>query len=150
NADVAIPRNRVRAELLPLLESRFNPSIVDVLAGEAELARDSWEFLSAIADETASRIVQATEAGCAIEVAALRELPLALRRTVLWRAMHRTAQARTVDFDHVADALRLVEPDGPRSFDGPGQRLERIGGRLVLTGRPATATGRTLDARHLF
>ena len=28
NADVAIPRNRVRAELLPLLAARFNPSIV--------------------------------------------------------------------------------------------------------------------------
>src|SRR5207237_6429780 len=27
NTDVAIPRNRVRAELIPLLESRFNPGI---------------------------------------------------------------------------------------------------------------------------
>ena len=40
NDDVAIPRNRVRAELLPLLEARFNPAIVDVLADEAEIARD--------------------------------------------------------------------------------------------------------------
>src|SRR5439155_1374661 len=32
NADVAIPRNRIRAELLPLLESRFNPAMVDILA----------------------------------------------------------------------------------------------------------------------
>ena len=44
NADVGIPRNRVRAELLPLLEQRFNPSIVDVLADEAELARDEWRL----------------------------------------------------------------------------------------------------------
>ena len=42
NEDVSIPRNRVRAELLPLLEERFNPSIVDVLADEAEIARDEW------------------------------------------------------------------------------------------------------------
>ena len=41
NADVSIPRNRVRAELLPLLEARFNPAIVDVLADEADAgARD--------------------------------------------------------------------------------------------------------------
>ena len=37
NDDVSIPRNRVRAELLPLLEGRFNPSIVDALASEAEI-----------------------------------------------------------------------------------------------------------------
>src|SRR5262249_484629 len=38
NADVTIPRNRVRAELLPLLASRFNSNIVEVLSAEAELA----------------------------------------------------------------------------------------------------------------
>ena len=37
NDDVTIPRNRVRAELIPLLEQRFNPAIVNVLADEAEL-----------------------------------------------------------------------------------------------------------------
>ena len=37
NEDVSIPRNRVRAELLPLLEERFNPGIVDVLADQAEV-----------------------------------------------------------------------------------------------------------------
>jgi tRNA(Ile)-lysidine synthase len=42
NADVAIPRNRVRAELLPLLERRFNPAVVDILADQAEFAREMW------------------------------------------------------------------------------------------------------------
>src|SRR5206468_320015 len=50
NADVTIPRNRVRAELLPLLESRFNAGIVDVLADEAEIARDEWAWMVAAAD----------------------------------------------------------------------------------------------------
>ena len=45
NDDVSIPRNRVRAELLPLLEARFNPAIVDVLADEAELAREAWQWM---------------------------------------------------------------------------------------------------------
>jgi tRNA(Ile)-lysidine synthase len=46
NADVSIPRNRVRAELLPLLTARFNPSIVDTLADEADLAREIWEWMT--------------------------------------------------------------------------------------------------------
>ena len=45
NGDVSIPRNRVRAELLPLLEARFNPAIVDVLADQAELARAEWMWM---------------------------------------------------------------------------------------------------------
>ena len=45
NGDVGIPRNRVRAELLPLLEARFNPAIVDVLADQAELARAEWTWM---------------------------------------------------------------------------------------------------------
>jgi tRNA(Ile)-lysidine synthase len=45
NSDVSIPRNRVRAELLPLLEARFNPAIVDVLADQAELARADWLWM---------------------------------------------------------------------------------------------------------
>ena len=57
NADVSIPRNRVRAELLPLLEARFNPAIVDVLADEAELAREDVDVdgrRSRRADSTAT------------------------------------------------------------------------------------------------
>ena len=42
NDDVFVPRNRVRAELLPLLQARFNPRIVDILADEAEIAREEW------------------------------------------------------------------------------------------------------------
>src|SRR5471032_2098913 len=51
NQDVSIPRNRVRAELMPLLETRFNPGIVDVLADQAQMARDEWAWMAAAADE---------------------------------------------------------------------------------------------------
>ena len=45
--------SRWRAELLPFLESRFNPEIVDVLADEAVLARDSWSIVDRAANATA-------------------------------------------------------------------------------------------------
>ena len=50
NSDVAIARNRVRAELLPLLEARFNPNIVETLATEADLARDEWLWMTEAAE----------------------------------------------------------------------------------------------------
>src|ERR1700681_577454 len=55
NEDVSIPRNRVRAELLPFLERRFNPSVVDVLADEADLAREEWRWMESAADDVLRR-----------------------------------------------------------------------------------------------
>ena len=40
NADLDIPRNRVRHELLPYLQREFSPGISGVLAREAAIARD--------------------------------------------------------------------------------------------------------------
>jgi tRNA(Ile)-lysidine synthase len=45
NDDEAMKRNRVRHELLPLLERKFNPRIRDVLARTAALLRADSEFL---------------------------------------------------------------------------------------------------------
>lgn len=146
NADVSIPRNRVRSELLPLLESRFNPAIVDVLAGEARLAREAWEIIDAAADEIASRIVKRSDRSRTIDIAGLESVPLPLRRVVLWRVMTETGGARTVGFEHIAAALRLLDADGPAVLDAPGQKLERIGASLVLTGRPANTVGRPINS----
>jgi tRNA(Ile)-lysidine synthase len=146
NDDVSIPRNRVRAELLPLLTARFNPSVVDVLADEAELSREAWAVLENTADEVAAQIVKLTDEGATIEIEPLRGVALPLRRIVLWRVMSQNAGSRPLGFDHVADALQLLEADGPRSLDAPGQRLERIGSRLVLRGRPRGTRGRLKPA----
>jgi len=147
NRDVSIPRNRVRAELLPLLEARFNPGIVDVLADQAEISRVTWEWVSASEAALEARSVRRSTAAdgapvCAIDVAELAAAPLALRRALLWRLMSEVAAPRLVAFDHVADAIRLMEERGDTQIDLPGQRLQRIGSVVVLTGRVAGEAGR--------
>ena len=147
NADVGIPRNRVRAELMPLLAERFNPGIVDVLADQAELARDASALMDALAAELDGRIVRrSTRAGDAmvreIDVDGLRAAPLALRRALLWRVMSEVAGTRPIAFGHVDAALRLIGERDDSRIDVPGQRLERIGRTVVLTGRAAGAEGR--------
>ncbi len=134
NADLAIPRNRVRAELLPLL-ARFNPAIVDVLADEADLAREEWRWLESEAGRLAEVIGAPSPEGWALDAAALRAAPLPVRRHTLWRLMRERAGGRPVGFKHVEAALDLLtRPDA--ALDVPGHRLERIGSRLVLRDRP--------------
>jgi tRNA(Ile)-lysidine synthase len=149
NVDVSIPRNRVRAELVPLLQARFNPAIVDVLADEAELAREAWQWMDAAAKDLAARLVRPMAAQGAqlvyeMDVADLVALPLALRRAVLWRTMSGVAGLRPISFGHVDAAIRLIDQIGDDRIDVPGQRLERVGSRLVLRGRSADTVGRTL------
>ena len=163
NGDVTIPRNRVRAELMPLLVDRFNPAIVDVLANEAELARETWAWLESAAAEfekgdgiekgdgslfqSRSRAANEFEGGeektpvpfsWELDVARLMSAPRPLRRLLLWRTMNEVAGGRPVSFEHVESALHLLDADGG-AVDAPGHRVERIGPRLVLTGRDAEA-----------
>jgi tRNA(Ile)-lysidine synthase len=141
NTDVGVPRNRVRTELLPLLEERFNPNIVDVLADQAELARHEWLWMES---ELKLRSLEpgTLEPGTlSLDVATLQQTPLALRRLSVWKAMTRIAGARPVSFEHVEAAVQLIAVhNSTAAFDGPGQTVQRIGGLLVLTERAARNT----------
>jgi tRNA(Ile)-lysidine synthase len=154
NADVSIPRNRIRAELLPLLAERFNPAIVDVLADEADLAREAWAWMDDQSAELAGRLVRpaaGTSSGSAssdagttreIDIATLSAAPVALQRAVLWRVMRDAAGHRSIAFHHIEAARRLMDEASDGRVDAPGHRVERIGGTLVLRGRDAAAVGR--------
>ncbi|MEO8259112.1 MAG: tRNA lysidine(34) synthetase TilS [Acidobacteriota bacterium] len=152
NADVSIPRNRVRAELLPLLEERFNPAIVDVLADQAELARETWLWMEAEAGELGctSATPPASDAHgpdppgetARLDVGMLLGAPPALRRFAVWRAMSAAAAGRPIAFRHVEAAIELLESGGAGAIDAPGHRVDLRGGDFVLTSRPAGARGR--------
>jgi len=148
NRDVSIPRNRVRAKLLPLLAARFNPAIVDALANEADLAREAWTWMRGEAQDAAARIC--TRAGDRQEVDALElaRLPEALALFVMHELMAEASAGR-VTYRQVKAAVDLARGNGA-DFDAPGHRVERLGDRLVLTGRPAGRGRRAPRPVNLF
>jgi tRNA(Ile)-lysidine synthase len=150
NADVSIPRNRVRAELMPLLESRFNPGVVGVLADQAALVAEALEWMTSAGEELARAAAIDTDgvAGTRVfDIATLQQAPPALRRLALWEAMRTISGGRTISFGHVEAALRLMQTGG--TIDVPGHRVQRDGVRLVLTGRPERTKGRWANAENL-
>ena len=140
NEDLSIPRNRVRAELLPFLE-RFNPSIVDVLADEADLAREERRWMAVAEDELWSRACRRDGEVRRMRADLLGAAPVALARLVIRRAMVEASGGRAVSFAHVEEGMRLAR-EGGAPVDLPGQRMQRDGGDLVLTARPRGAIGR--------
>lgn len=141
NDDVGIPRNRVRAELLPLLADRFNPAIVDALAGAADLARADEALIGALARDWVSKHVYVDGTRTRISLEALRAAPRAVAFRALHQAMTGAAGGRLVGFDHVRHGWEVVLGEAA-GFDAPGHRVERYGDNVVLTGRPAGSAGR--------
>jgi tRNA(Ile)-lysidine synthase len=139
NADVSIPRNRVRHELIPLLEARFSPAVTAVLAREAAIARDDEDFLQAEAIKLADRIVLTNTtsgpAALVLDIAGLRQAPRALASRVVLGALQRLAGSRPIHFDHVERVLALAAAEGGGAVSLPGQDAVRVGGAIVL--RPA-------------
>jgi tRNA(Ile)-lysidine synthase len=147
NADVAILRNRVRHELIPVLESRFSPGITGVLAREAALARQDEEFLHAEAIKLAARIVLIDE-GVRIDAAGLNSAPRAVSSRVVQMALEQHAGSKPISFDHVEQVLALALADRPgegRAVSLPGQFAVCHGGSVVLSPGRGRARGSVSD-----
>jgi tRNA(Ile)-lysidine synthase len=141
NDDLRIPRNRVRAELIPFLERQFNPSIVDRLAEQAEIAREEWLWLKAAADNLMARICRREGERWVIDVQGLKQAPRALSRLVVHQVMTDAAAGATVPFAHVEESLALMDREAGRT-DAPGQIVERVGTDLCFHPRPSGVIGR--------
>jgi len=132
NRDVSIPRNRVRHEVIPYLESHFSPAITKVLAREASVARDEEEFLRSEAIKLADRIVLTSVEAVRLDAGALRSAPRALSSRVVQAALQRFAGHRPVHFDHVERVLALAVAEQGGAVSLPGQYAVSVGGTIVL------------------
>lgn len=141
NADVGIPRNRVRHELIPFLAERFSPGIVGVLAREAAIAQEDAEWLDGAAIEIAPTIVLVNSpqhGGVRLDWRALEAAPPALARRVVRDALGAACgRAKAHGFEHV-DAVMGLGPD--QSVDLPGVHAERRGAEIHLRAGNIEAT----------
>ncbi len=144
NRDLTIPRNRIRHELLPVLTRDFSPGITDVLAREAEIARQDEDRLQHEAIDLLGLIVLRNEKGISGEVEAvevdaraLRAVHPALAVRVVRMVLEQVAPGRFVGFDHVERLLELArDTRGQGALSLPGQHAERRGETIVLGRRP--------------
>jgi tRNA(Ile)-lysidine synthase len=144
NRDVAIPRNRIRHELIPLLERDYSPNIVEVLAREAAIARADEDCLQQNAIDSAERIVLTSSSGereprrqTQIDVEALNALHPAVASRVAQRVLA-VVSDRFIGFDHVQRFLAFARGDAegksrpPAELSLPGVQARRQGSRVTL------------------
>ncbi len=127
NANRKLQRNKIRAELLPLLEREYSPEIVKLLNELSERSRDDEAFLEEKASERAQAWRVREDGAEKIPVRALGEFHPALAR----RALRQMIQS-------VRGTLRGVtyrEIEALRRFAGSGQSGRSLSLGAGLVGR---------------
>ena len=119
NASLTLRRNRVRHELLPLLNDIAERDVVPILARQADLLRAEAD----LADATAAEL-DPTDAR------ALADAPTAAARRSLrrWLTQEHPPDAATVE-----RVLAVARGDAVGCEVGGGRRVDRHGQRLTLT-----------------
>jgi tRNA(Ile)-lysidine synthase len=125
NASARFTRNRLRARVLPAIETEVNPAAKRALARLADLALEDESWLDRAARASARRVVRGTE----LAAAPLSRMPGALRRRVvrLWLCGVR-GDVRAIALEHVERLLALA------AAGREGGRVSVPGGTVTLRG----------------
>ena len=135
NQDTRFLRNRIRHELLPLLEREYNPQLKPLLNQLAEQCRTDAGFLSEAAQRYWKRLVKPQHGHLAIHQERFLSQPKALQRQLIRLAVQRVQGDLTgFEFRHWVEIERLFA-DRPTGtiLDLPGHvRFERVRDHVLV------------------
>ncbi|MEG4086548.1 tRNA lysidine(34) synthetase TilS [Microcoleus sp. POL10_C6] len=123
NQDLQYTRNRIRSELLPYLETHFNPKAQQALAQTAELLRADVEYLELAASDLLQRAMSAIADSPQVNF----KLPVKLNRPILREA------ALALQRRAMRQLLQQILPSAP-SFES----VEKLTSLIVAPNRSQT------------
>ena len=130
NQDTAYTRNRLRHELIPLLES-YQPGLRQRILRMAGLLSCEDDLLDSLAESSWTACLRQQGEGClALDLAALQNQPVAMQRRLLRKAVARLRPGLSdLTFEDIQRALTFIwQPPQTRQADWMG------GLRLLLEG----------------
>ena len=113
----------MRHELIPYLESRFNPRVREALARSAALLAEETAFIEARAEEFLAEARNPAPGAVVISCQSLRSAPPAVARAAVRRALEEVGGRRVLAHVHVDRVLALASRPTPS-----GRRLPLPGG----------------------
>ncbi|HEY9648002.1 MAG TPA: tRNA lysidine(34) synthetase TilS [Chroococcidiopsis sp.] len=156
NHDWRYARNRIRNELLPYLQTHFNPQVEQAIAHTAELLRAEVEYLETQASELYRRATYQYATQCATELAdglpqstptvqstehphpgrlnrtVLKAAPLALQRRVI-RQFLQDCLAIAPTFEHIEKSVGLISaPNHSQTDPFPGGAIACVEGDWII------------------
>ncbi len=141
NLDTGYLRNKVRHELLPLLEKGYSPGIVDVLCRTAELARDESSALDELGLAAFKDALKASNEGqrAVLDLDKLRGLaPAVMARALRTAYAFVKGSASDLYASNQSDLLSLATSSGrAKELDLPGNVKAKKSGRELTMQMPS-------------
>ncbi len=109
NLETDYTRNKLRLELIPQLEKKYNPRIREALFGLATLAAEDRHLLNALSQKKYLEIASFGDKETFLNRVKLLKLPLALSSRILRKAHKKYAPQRELNSHHLGQILTLLE-----------------------------------------
>lgn len=137
NHDVTYARNRIRQELLPYLQTHFNPQAEQALSQTAELLQADVEYLEMQAAALLQQVQHPDRPG--LDRSLLKESPLALQRRVVRQFLQRTLP-EAPNFDHIEKFVGLIAaPNRSQTDPFPGGAIACVENHWIWMKHVATS-----------
>ena len=121
-------RNRIRGELIPYLQDRFNPQVENSLAQTAEILRADVEYL----EITAKKLLESAAIENRLNRLDFRQAPLAIQRRAI-RQFLPTVMSRQPNFEQIEAVVNLMTaPNKSRTSTLPGGAIAEVAGEWII------------------
>ena len=134
NLSLSPLRNRIRHQVIPLLES-YNPRVAEALARTARIAVDDLAFFNQEIDRLWDKIIQKQGSTITLDKKGVLELPSALKRYLLRRVIEDlSGNLKDIETRHIEEIIdALAKPTGKR-LNLPGGLIFTIDYNQYLIG----------------
>jgi len=113
-------RNKIRMHLIPFLESKYNPRIVDVLCRLADISRLEDDYLLMEAQKTLNSLVcNSSSLAITLNREGFQRIHTAIKRRVVRLAWERLTGKQGLSFERIDQVLKHIDSIEPKSIEMP-------------------------------
>ena len=134
NKNLKYARNRIRADLIPYLQTHFNPQVEVALAQTAELLKAEVEYLENTAYQYLKQTIDLENKR--LNRTVLNALPLALKRRVM-RQLLKQIIKKAPNFEQIEALTQLIDaPNRSRTSSFPGGIIFEVQEKSIFWFKP--------------
>ena len=135
NSNFRFLRNRIRAELLPLMQD-YQPRLIQHLGQLSDMIREEDSFIESLAEDWTNKKILETDKDLIIPLAAFTMLQAPLKNRVLRCALKRVKKnLRRISHNHIVSISNLADSKKSQtSIDLPDNiRVRKVYDKLIIT-----------------